>query len=74
MKVLILGGTKFLGRALVDAALLKGHEVTLFNRGQTNPDIYPGTLFLFDDIIPKSGYYLCRITWLYRTYNILLQG
>ena len=41
MKTLILGGSKFLGRALVDAALAAGHEVTLFNRGQTNPDLYP---------------------------------
>lgn len=41
MNVLILGGTKFLGRALVDAALAAGHAVTLFNRGQTNPDLYP---------------------------------
>ena len=41
MKLLILGGTRFLGRALVDAALQRGHEVTLFNRGQSNPDLYP---------------------------------
>ena len=41
MKVLILGGTKFVGRALVDAALARGHDITLFNRGTTNPDIYP---------------------------------
>ena len=41
MKILILGGTRFLGRALVDAALLRGHDVTLFNRGQSNPDLYP---------------------------------
>ncbi len=40
MKLLILGGTRFLGRALVDAALKRGHEVTLFNRGQSNPDLY----------------------------------
>lgn len=33
MKLLILGGTRFLGRHLVDAALKGGHEVTLFNRG-----------------------------------------
>lgn len=33
MKLLILGGTKFLGRHLVDAALARGHAVTLFNRG-----------------------------------------
>ncbi len=41
MNILIIGGTKFLGRALVDSALERGHQVTLFNRGQTNPDVYP---------------------------------
>lgn len=40
MKVLILGGTRFLGRALVEEALSRGHEVTLFNRG-TNKDVFP---------------------------------
>lgn len=40
MKLLILGGTVFLGRALVDAAQAAGHEVTLFNRGRSNPDLY----------------------------------
>jgi 2'-hydroxyisoflavone reductase len=33
MKILILGGTRFLGRYLVKAALERNHEVTLFNRG-----------------------------------------
>lgn len=41
MKLLVFGGTKFLGRGVVDAALAGGHEVTLFNRGQTNPGLYP---------------------------------
>ena len=41
MDILIIGGTRFLGRALVDSALERGHKVTLFNRGQSNPDIYP---------------------------------
>ncbi len=41
MKLLILGGTKFVGRHLVDAALAQGHEVTLFNRGVNNADVYP---------------------------------
>ncbi len=41
MKLLILGGTVFLGRHLVDEALAAGHEVTLFNRGQHNPELYP---------------------------------
>lgn len=41
MKILILGGTKFLGRHLVAAAVERQHEVTLFNRGQTNPHLFP---------------------------------
>src|SRR3954468_9853864 len=41
MKLLVLGGTKFLGRATVEAALARGHEVTLFNRGETNPELFP---------------------------------
>ena len=40
MKLLVLGGTKFLGRAIVEDALARGHEVTLFNRGETNPDLF----------------------------------
>ena len=42
MRLLILGGTLFLGRHLVPAALQRGHEVTLFNRGQTNPGLFEG--------------------------------
>jgi len=41
MKLLILGGTVFLGRYLVEAALARGHEITLFNRGQHSPALYP---------------------------------
>jgi 2'-hydroxyisoflavone reductase len=41
MKLLILGGPRFLGRHLIDAALADNHEVTLFNRGRTNPQAYP---------------------------------
>jgi 2'-hydroxyisoflavone reductase len=41
VKILILGGTRFLGRHLVETALAQGHEVTLFNRGSTNPDLFP---------------------------------
>jgi 2'-hydroxyisoflavone reductase len=40
--MLVLGGTQFLGRHTVDAALARGHEVTLFNRGRTRPDLFPG--------------------------------
>jgi 2'-hydroxyisoflavone reductase len=41
MRILILGGTLFVGRHLVEAALERGHDVTLFNRGQTGPALYP---------------------------------
>lgn len=41
MKILILGGTVFVGRHLVVAALSAGHVVTIFNRGQTNPGLFP---------------------------------
>jgi nucleoside-diphosphate-sugar epimerase len=38
MRILFLGGTKFLGRHAVDAALARGHAVTTFTRGRTrNP-------------------------------------
>lgn len=40
MNLLIIGGTVFLGRALVESALERGHMVTLFNRGQHNPDLF----------------------------------
>lgn len=43
MKLLVLGGTVFLGRHIVDAALARGYEVTLFNRGKHNADLYPQT-------------------------------
>src|SRR5215210_3458730 len=41
VKLLVLGGTKFLGRATVEAALARDHEVTLFNRGETNAELFP---------------------------------
>lgn len=41
MKILLLGGPRFLGRAVTDAALAGGHDVTFFNRGTTSPELYP---------------------------------
>lgn len=41
MNLLILGGTRFLGRTLVETALARHHTVTLFNRGKTGPDLFP---------------------------------
>ena len=40
--ILVLGGTSFLGRAVVVEALAAGHRITLFNRGITNPGLFPG--------------------------------
>jgi 2'-hydroxyisoflavone reductase len=40
-RILILGGTAFLGPWVVRAAQARGHEVTLFNRGRTNPALFP---------------------------------
>jgi 2'-hydroxyisoflavone reductase len=41
MRLLILGGTIFLGRHLAEQALAAGHHVTLFTRGKHNPDLFP---------------------------------
>ena len=49
MRILLLGGTIFLGRHLVAAARARGHEITLFNRGQSNPDLYPDLETLIGD-------------------------
>lgn len=49
MKLLILGGTLFVGRHLVEEALARGHTVSLFHRGQTNPNLYPQVEHLHGD-------------------------
>jgi len=41
MRLLVLGGTVFLGRHLVEAAVARGHQVTLFNRGRSSPELFP---------------------------------
>ncbi len=71
MRILVLGGTQFLGRHAVDVALARGHDVTLFNRGQTSPELFPAVEKLrgdrdgdlgalrgrsFDAVIDTSGY------------------
>ncbi|MFY9343330.1 MAG: NAD-dependent epimerase/dehydratase family protein [Planctomycetota bacterium] len=40
-KILVLGGTSFLGPAIVNAGRARGHVFTLFNRGKTNPGLFP---------------------------------
>jgi 2'-hydroxyisoflavone reductase len=41
MRILVIGGTIFVGRHIVQAALDQGHRVTLFNRGKDNPELFP---------------------------------
>ena len=72
MKILILGGTRFLGRAIAEAALAAGHSLTLFNRGQSGPELFPGVESLrgdrtadlsalaglsWDAVVDPSGYF-----------------
>jgi 2'-hydroxyisoflavone reductase len=75
MRLLILGGTKNLGRHLVEAAFRDGHEVTLFNRGLTDPDAYPAAARLigeraapdalaageWDGVVDMSGFLLSDV-------------
>jgi nucleoside-diphosphate-sugar epimerase len=71
MQILVLGGTQFLGRHVVEIALARGHDVTLFNRGRTRPELFPNVEKLrgdrdtdlgalqgrsFDAVVDTSGY------------------
>ncbi|MCH9688957.1 MAG: NAD-dependent epimerase/dehydratase family protein [Deltaproteobacteria bacterium] len=53
--LLVLGGTRFLGPAVVDEALAAGLEVTLFNRGKSDPKAYPELEKLIGDRDPDKG-------------------
>jgi 2'-hydroxyisoflavone reductase len=76
MKILILGGTIFLGPHLIEAALERRHQITIFNRGQHNPDAYPEVEKLrgdrirnvealkgrrWDSVIDTCGYVPCVV-------------
>lgn len=71
MKLLVLGGTVFLGRHIVEAALAAGDDVTLFHRGRHGADLYPNVTRVlgdrrvslaplggqrFDALVDTSGY------------------
>lgn len=60
MNLLIIGGTQFVGRHLAQEAVARGHTVTLFNRGQTNPAKVPGVETLIGDrkgdLSPLAGH------------------
>lgn len=64
MKWLVLGGTKFLGRAFVEEALAAGHELTLFNRGMTGPSLFPNVETITGDRTkPEDLAKLAGRTW-----------
>src|SRR3954454_4510444 len=41
MRILVIGGTSFVGRHMAQSAIDRGHDVTWFNRGKPNPDVLP---------------------------------
>jgi 2'-hydroxyisoflavone reductase len=49
MRILIMGGTAFVGRHITQAAIDAGHEVTLFHRGQTGASLFPQVTHLTGD-------------------------
>ena len=55
LEVLILGGTGFIGPHMVREAQARGHEVTIFNRGKTNPQLFPDVEKLVGDRDPEVG-------------------
>ncbi|MEJ2204906.1 MAG: twin-arginine translocation signal domain-containing protein [Gemmatimonadota bacterium] len=63
LDILVLGGTGFLGPAEVEYALARGHTVTLFNRGRTNPDLFPGVERLVGDRSVPDYSALGERTW-----------
>ncbi|MFD9127648.1 NAD-dependent epimerase/dehydratase family protein [Kitasatospora sp. NPDC059571] len=49
MRILILGGTSFVGRAIAEEALREGCDLTLFGRGRTGRELFPGVPRLLGD-------------------------
>lgn len=49
MQILVIGGTRFVGRHFVEAALANGHEVTLLHRGTSGADLFPESEHLLVD-------------------------
>jgi 2'-hydroxyisoflavone reductase len=49
MRILVIGGTRLVGRHIAQTALDRGHDVTLFNRGRSAPDALPDATHLVGD-------------------------
>lgn len=63
MHILIIGGRQFLGRAIIDSALAKGHQVSIFNRGKTNPEYLPNDVQVIIGDRTKDIYLLDGMTF-----------
>ena len=60
LRILVLGGTGFIGPHQVRYAVARGHKVTLFNRGRTNPGLFKGVEGIEErigDRAPNPGNY-----------------
>lgn len=55
LSILMLGGTGYVGPEIVQYAVDRGHEVTLFNRGETNPHLFSGLETLRGNRFPDRG-------------------
>jgi len=55
MHLLVLGGTVFLGRHLVEIAAGRGHRVTMFNRGRSDIELFPEHELLLGDREREDG-------------------
>ncbi|WP_298337150.1 NAD-dependent epimerase/dehydratase family protein [Ferrimicrobium sp.] len=49
MRILVIGGTQFIGRHVTEELLRRGDEVTLFHRGKTNPELFPEVTHVLGD-------------------------
>jgi 2'-hydroxyisoflavone reductase len=64
LRILVLGGTGFIGPHLVEYALSRGHTLTLFNRGRTKPGLFPKAEQLIGDRnVPDGHAALAGRTW-----------
>jgi 2'-hydroxyisoflavone reductase len=55
MRLLVIGGTVFVGRAVVDVALARGHDVTIFHRGRTGGAVHDGVAHVHGDRATDLG-------------------
>jgi 2'-hydroxyisoflavone reductase len=61
--ILVLGGTAFVGRAIVEDAVRSGAELTLFGRGRIGSDLFPGVTRLRGDRDTRDYAALHDGTW-----------